>query len=343
MSGSASGSRRPTPPNTTVCAALERDAIGIGERARAVGGGDVLHRPQGGVGLRARTREQHDGERYASTGTGSTTGTSRKMPRRRPATTVPSTSARSSAAASVERSSGRHVALERRDGREVQQRVDDDRRQQRARAQHRVAEHHAERDERQRVERVADLRHVAREHGEHQTRRDDRGQTGTDTPVLGVAPVATAELRHRRTDQDEHREPVHDLLVERGEDEAHRFGEPADVARVLDDAEEQRGGAHREELVPRREVRAVEAEASPPDHHDEDDLDRERRRDRHEAEVAEVDVAPRGDHVEHDRERGHRHDRPGERPPCPAEPLPDERHPRRACSSLRDLPPHVGV
>src|SRR5258706_291099 len=82
-----------------------------------------------------------------------------------------------------------------------------------------------------------------------------------------------------------------------------------------------RRGPPREDLVPRRQVRAVEAEPSPPDHPHEDDLDRERRRYRHEPQVAEVDVAPRGDHVEHDRERGHGHDRPGERPPRPAEPL----------------------
>ena len=121
---------------------------------------------------------------------------------------------------------------------------------------------------------------------------------GPDAPVLGVAPVAPGQLRHDGAHEDEHRQAVDDLLVEGGEHETHRLGEAADVARVLDDAEEHRGGAHREELVPGHQVRAVEAEATPAEQDDEHELERQRRRDRDHAEVTEVDAPPRGEDVE---------------------------------------------
>ena len=152
----------------------------------------------------------------------------------------------------------------------------------------------------------------------------------------GPAPQSSAlrQLRplsfaHDRADEDQHREAVDDLLVERGQHEAHGLGEAADVARVLDDAEEHRRGADPEELVPRRQVRAVEAEAAPAEQDDEDDLERQRRRDRHEAEVTDLDVAPRGDDVEDDGHRGDGDDGAVQRPARPAEPLPHERDARR--------------
>ena len=127
------------------------------------------------------------------------------------------------------------------------------------------------------MERVAHLRDVSRQHREHDTGRDDGDEPGADAPVLGVAPIATGELGRARADQDQHGQAIHDLLIERGEHKTHRFGEPADVGRVLEDAEHERGAGDEQEFAPGRKVGAVESEPAPPDHDHEEELDRQSR------------------------------------------------------------------
>ena len=171
----------------------------------------------------------------------------------------------------------RDLSRERSEGGQVQERVHHGGGEQCAGAQHRVAEHDAQAGERQCVERVTDLRDVAGEQREHDSRGEEGNDAGTHAPILGVAPVAPGQGRARGPDEDQHRQPIDKLLTECAQGQAERLVRPSDVRGVLEHPEQQRHAAHEEELAPRKEVGPVETQPAGADHRHEQQAERDRR------------------------------------------------------------------
>ena len=161
------------------------------------------------------------------------TGNRRRIPSRMPATIVASRSEIRATAASSGAHPQRDLSRERSEGGQVQERVHHGGGEQCAGAQHRVAEHDAQAGERQCVERVTDLRDVAGEQREHDSRGEEGNDAGTHAPILGVAPVAPGQGRGRGPDEDQHRQPIDKLLTECAQGQTERLVRPSDVRGVL--------------------------------------------------------------------------------------------------------------
>ena len=251
------------------------------------------------------------------------------MPRRRPATTVPRIERDERGGGERRAQRIRDRTAERGDGGEVEQRVHQHAGQQGSGAQHRVAEHHPETDERERVEGVADLRDVTGEHGEDEPGCHDRDQAGCDAPVLGVAPVASAALGHDRADQHQHREAVDDLLVDAASTRPIASAKPPIFSEYWITANASAANATaRNSRQASRLLRSSPSRRHP--------TSRRPARPRWGAwvrpaprQVAEVHPPPRRDHVEDHRERGDRHDGVGQGPAGPPAPLPHQFDARR--------------